>query len=62
MTDSMPLTWTLKTFSHNVQGLNSPVKRRKILQQLHTLKADVVLLQETHFPASYQPNFLHKTS
>lgn len=30
------------------------------MQQFHTLKADVTLLQETHFPATYQPTFLHK--
>lgn len=60
MTDPTQTDLKLRIFSHNIQGLNSPVKRHKIMQQLHTLKADVALLQETHFPATYNPTFLHK--
>lgn len=60
MASTTPTDLTLQIFSHNVQGLNSPVKRCKILQQRHTLKADVLLSQETHFPATHNPSFLHK--
>lgn len=51
----------LQIISHNVQGLNSPVKRRKILQSFHSQRAAVVMLQETHFPIRYSPSFLHAT-
>lgn len=61
MTETPPTDQKLWIFFHNVQGLNSPVKSCKIKQQDHTLNADVVLLQETHFPATYNPSFLHKT-
>lgn len=42
--------------SHNVKGLNSHVKRRKILQHYNNQKIDILLLQETHFPKSYTPD------
>lgn len=45
--------------SHNVQGINSPAKRRKILQYYHDQKIDILLLQEIHFPKSYSPSFSH---
>lgn len=34
--------------SYNVKGLHSPVKRKKILNQLKQMKCDIALLQETH--------------
>uniref|UniRef100_A0A8C5PV52 exodeoxyribonuclease III n=1 Tax=Leptobrachium leishanense TaxID=445787 RepID=A0A8C5PV52_9ANUR len=40
---------SLRLLSWNVEGLNSPVKRKKILAHLATLKPDVVFLQETHW-------------
>lgn len=49
----------LQIFSHNTQGLNSTVKHQKILQNYHSQKADVVLLQETHFSCMYNPSFVH---
>ena len=49
----------LRVVSHNTQGLNSPIKRRKALQAYKSLHVDVVFLQETHFPKRYAPSFLH---
>lgn len=43
----------LRVTSHNVQGLNSPLKRRKYFHNASTLQTEVLLLQETHFPQSY---------
>ncbi len=34
--------------SWNVDGLNSPVKRTRILSHLAKLKVEIALLQETH--------------
>lgn len=34
--------------SYNVHGLNHPIKRKKILNQLKKLKCLIALLQETH--------------
>lgn len=45
--------------SHNVQGLNLAIKRRKMFQAYQSQKMAVVLLQETHFPIQYSPSFLH---
>ncbi len=38
--------------SWNVNGLNSPVKRTKCLDYLHRKRADIALIQESHFRAS----------
>lgn len=46
--------------SHNVQGLNSPVKQQKLFQLNHSQKIDVLLLHKTHFPNTYNPSFLHQ--
>ena len=40
--------YTLKIISLNVRGLNSPVKRRGIIQNLRNSDCDICLLQETH--------------
>lgn len=42
----------LNIINWNVKGLNHPVKRRKIFNHLKQLRADIVLLQETHVRAS----------
>lgn len=34
--------------SYNIKGLGSPVKRKKILNQLKALHCSVAMLQETH--------------
>lgn len=39
---------SLKLISWNVKGLNSPIKRQRVLSHLAKLNADIVLLQETH--------------
>lgn len=49
----------LKVASHNAQGLNSPRKRRLAFDHYKSLRLDIVLLQETHFPIRYSPRFLH---
>lgn len=61
MADPTTQIHSLKIALHNVQGLNSPSKRRKAFQSYHSRGLDIVLLQETHFPASYTPTFLHRT-
>lgn len=51
---------SLYVVSHNVQGMNSTLKRRTFFQHYHSQKANVVLLQETHFPRQYNPAFIHQ--
>ena len=46
--------------SHNVQGFNSPNKRKKAFLQYNKLKAKIVMLQETHFMKDAHPTFFHK--
>ena len=38
----------IKCLSYNVKGLNSPIKRHKVLKELKRYKADIAFLQETH--------------
>ena len=38
----------LSLFSFNVNGLNGPVKRKRVLTQLKKLQTDIAFLQETH--------------
>ena len=38
----------VKFLSYNVKGLNSTVKRLKVLGEIEKLRADVVYIQETH--------------
>lgn len=55
---------TLNIVSLNVKGLNTPEKRRMLLHDFHRMKADVVLLQETHFRDNSVPvlkNILYPT-
>lgn len=59
MAHSKAPTPSLRVVSHNAQGLNSPVKRRKAFQTYHKQKIDFILLQETHFLKRYNPSFLH---
>lgn len=47
----------IRIVSHNVQGINSPIKR-KLFKLYH--KSGMLLLQETHFPRPYNPSFLHQ--
>lgn len=38
----------LKCVSLNLNGLNNPIKRGKVLNKLKKEKADIIYLQETH--------------
>lgn len=51
---------TIVTISHNVQGFNSPNKRKKAFLQYKKLNAIIILLQETHFMKDSHPHFFHK--
>lgn len=35
------------------------INRKKVLQYFHNLGIDILFLQETHFPKTYRPTFLH---
>lgn len=59
MADNTHNQTSLKIAFHNTQGLNSPIKRRKAFHNYHSRGLDIILLQETHFPKSYDPTFLH---
>lgn len=50
---------TLNIATHNAQGLNSPLKRRKLFDSYSSLKLDIIMVQETHFPDRYSPTYLH---
>lgn len=49
----------LMIVSYNTHGLNSPIKCCKNFQNYHSQEIDVILLQETHFQGTYNPNFIH---
>ena len=51
----------IKIISHNVQGFNSPHKRKKAFQHYKRLKADIILLQETHFATDKHPKYFDRT-
>lgn len=51
---------TITILSHNVQGFNSPHKRKKAFLQYKKLNAKVLLLQETHFMKDGHPTYFHK--
>ena len=38
----------IKCLSYNVKGLNSPIKRHKVLKELKRYRTDIAFLQETH--------------
>lgn len=50
----------IRCISHNVQGFNSPNKRKKAFHHYKRLGAKIVLIQETHFAYSNHPKFFHK--
>lgn len=39
---------TLKIISYNVNGINNPIKSKKLLQQLKKETGDIIFLQEMH--------------
>lgn len=60
MISSHVLPSNIKIVSHNVQGLNSQTKRIKSFSFYRSLGADIIALQETNFPHSFIPTFLHR--
>lgn len=49
-----------KIVSINARGLNFPQKRPALLKEANSQKADILLVQETHFAADKTPNFTLK--
>lgn len=45
----------LKVVTWNINGLNNPVKRKRIAMHINKMKAGIVLLQETHLKAQEAP-------
>lgn len=39
---------SVKILSLNVNGLNNPIKRQKVMSKLRKEKAQIIYLQETH--------------
>lgn len=50
--ESKKKTGLLKIFSTNINGLNSPSKRKKTFKRLEKLSAEIICLQETHIKLS----------
>lgn len=46
--DPLKKTGGITFCSWNIRGVNEPIKRGKVLAQLKSINADVILLQETH--------------
>lgn len=46
---------TVTIVSLNAKGLNTPEKQKMLLKDMRRLKADIVLLQETHFTGDKLP-------
>lgn len=46
---------SLNVVSLNVQGFNFPIKRTKAVKFFHSIHAEVICLQETHFPLHLAP-------
>lgn len=43
-----------------VQDLNSSIKRRNLFKLYQSQIIDILLLQDTHFPTTFNPSFLHQ--
>lgn len=50
---------TLRVTPHNVLGINSPLKHKKVFDSYRSMNLGVVMFQETHSPIRYSPTFLH---
>lgn len=46
---------------HNVQGFNSPHKRKKAFTTYKKTEAQIVLIQETHFASNNHLTFFHRS-
>lgn len=51
----------IRIISHNVQGFNSPHKKKKSFQHYKIIGADIILMQETHFSSTNHPKYFDKT-
>lgn len=40
--------FNIKVISYNVRGLNNKIKQKRFISQVHRLKPDILLLQESH--------------
>ncbi|CAH2284046.1 Hypothetical predicted protein, partial [Pelobates cultripes] len=49
-----------KLMSLNVWGLNSPMKRTMLAQEIDRKGADIVFLQETHYRGEFKPKLRSK--
>uniref|UniRef100_A0A6I8T218 exodeoxyribonuclease III n=1 Tax=Xenopus tropicalis TaxID=8364 RepID=A0A6I8T218_XENTR len=56
----IPKSTNLKIYTINANGLNSPWKRRALLQELKTNKIQVALIQETHYKKDQIPKWYDK--
>lgn len=50
---------TRNCISYNINGLNHPIKRKKILNQLKKLKCSIAFLQETHLNVNEHKKLRH---
>uniref|UniRef100_A0A8C5LZP1 Reverse transcriptase domain-containing protein n=1 Tax=Leptobrachium leishanense TaxID=445787 RepID=A0A8C5LZP1_9ANUR len=46
---------SLRFLTYNVNGLNTPEKRRRLFRELRALRTSVAFLQETHFKSGVSP-------
>lgn len=51
------MTASIKVLSWNIRGFGNPVKRVAALRHFKSAQADIVCLQETHFPPEAIPSF-----
>ncbi|XP_075444579.1 uncharacterized protein LOC142488090 [Ascaphus truei] len=54
------LQMALNIISHNVKGLNSPIKRKLAFTEYKRRGADILMLQETHFSDKSSPRYMDK--
>lgn len=52
---------TIKVYSLNVHGLNSPFKRKTMWQEAKKLKGDILCIQDTNFSRDKQPKCKDKS-
>uniref|UniRef100_A0A803TCP9 Reverse transcriptase domain-containing protein n=1 Tax=Anolis carolinensis TaxID=28377 RepID=A0A803TCP9_ANOCA len=50
----------LKIYSNNINGLNSPIKRRNVMTQLEKKNYDIAALQETHIAVKHGGYLINK--
>uniref|UniRef100_G1KWC1 exodeoxyribonuclease III n=1 Tax=Anolis carolinensis TaxID=28377 RepID=G1KWC1_ANOCA len=50
----------LRIYSNNINGLNSPIKRRNLMSQLGKKNFDITALQETHIAAKHSIHLVNR--